>query len=90
MLDDEDFDIAFAAYEGSPVLAFILAQHLDCLRVLIQRGPQGALDAITAIDRAIDRLKPHTNFRDVDRATYHLAVTGQLKPEHEDTIRQQR
>jgi hypothetical protein len=79
-LDAEDWQIVFRAYAEYPMLAFILAQHFDCLKGLIQGGPQRVIEAIASLDLAIESLKPHTKFRDADWETYHLAVTGNLSP----------
>jgi hypothetical protein len=89
-LDAEDWKVVFQAYAEYPILAFILAQHFQCVKDLIQGGPQEAIQAITMADQAIDSLMPHTNFGDVDRNTYRLAVAGKLKPEHDETIRERR
>lgn len=89
-LDAEDWEVVFQAYAEYPILAFILAQHFQCVKDLIQGGPQGAIQALAMLDQAIDGLMPHTNFRDVDRDTYRLAVAGKLKPEHDETIRERR
>lgn len=85
--DAEDWQIVFRVYAEYPILAFILAQHFQCVKDLIQGGPQGAIQAVAIVDQAIDNLMPHTNFREVDRNTYRLAVAGKLKPEHDETIR---
>lgn len=89
-LDTEDWEVVFRAYADYPILAFILAQHFQCVKDLIQGGPQGAIQAIAIADQAIDSLMPYTNFRDVDRSAYLLAVAGKLKPEHDETIRERR
>lgn len=78
-LDSEDWEIAFQAYAEYPILAFILAQHFNYLKELIERG-RGS-EAVTAIDRAVDGLMPRTDFRDAGRTVYRLAVTGNLKPD---------
>lgn len=82
-LDAEDWDIVFEAYREYPILAFILAQHLDCLKTFIQRGPEGQTEAIAALDRAIEVLMPHTLFREAGRDVYLLAVAGRLPIEQE-------
>ena len=61
-LDSEDWQIVFQAYAEFPILAFILAQHFDCLKGLIQSRPRGAIEAFAAIDRGIESLMPHTIF----------------------------
>lgn len=77
-LDSEDWQVVFRVYAGSPVLALILAQHFDYLKGLVQSGPQGTIEGVTALECAIDALMPHTEFKDAE--TYRLAVTGNLKP----------
>ena len=77
-LDAEDWEIVFKAYEEYPVLALILAQHLDCLKTFVQSGREGRERAVEAIDRAIESLMPHTHFKDAGRKTYLLAVVGEL------------
>jgi hypothetical protein len=81
LLDADDWNVVFQAYAEYPILAFILAQHFQCVKELIQRGPQGAIQAIAIVDQAIASLMPHTNFRDTGRSVYLLAVAGKLPPE---------
>ena len=78
--DAEDWQVVFQAYAEFPILAFILAQHFDCLKGLVERGPQGAMEAMGTLNLAIESLQTHTKFRDADREIYHLAVTGKLSP----------
>lgn len=85
-LDAEDWDIVFRAYAEYPILAFILAQHFDCVKTLLKRGPQGRREVLAAIDRAIESLMPRTNFRDAGLKIYLLAVAGNLSPEQEEVI----
>jgi hypothetical protein len=87
-LDCEDWAIAFQAYAEYPILAFILAQHLDFVKVLIQHSPKGQEAAITGLERGIDALMRYTTFRDVGRTAYLLAVAGNLKPDDEAMVRQ--
>jgi hypothetical protein len=85
-LDAEDWDIVFEAYTEYPILAFILAQHLAHLKELIKGERRGRAEALAAIDRAIESLMPHTNFRDAGRKVYLLAVAGELTHEQEEMI----
>ena len=86
-LDSEDWEVAFRAYTEYPILAFILAQHFNYLKELVERGRKA--EAVEGLDRAIESLMPHTSFRDAGRTVYQLAVTGNLKPDYEHTIREQ-
>jgi hypothetical protein len=88
LLDAEDWNIVFQAYTEFPILAFILAQHLHGVKTLIEQGPKGATEAIGGIERAIECLMPHTNFRDAGRTIYMLAVTGTLSAEQEEKLRE--
>ncbi len=87
-LDAEDWNIVFQAYTEFPILAFILAQHLNGVKTLIESGPQGSVEAIAGLDRAIESLMPHTNFRDAGRKVYLLAVAGTLSTEQEEKLRE--
>jgi len=87
-LDREDWNIVFAAYTEYPILAFILAQHLHSVKELIQGTPENIAEAIAGLDRAIEVLMPHTNFRDAGRKVYMLAVAGTLSTEQEAKLRE--
>jgi hypothetical protein len=82
-LDYEDWQIVFEVYEGYPILAFILAQHLDFVKVLIQHSAEGRESAIDGLDRAIEVLRPFTPLGDAERRIYLSAVAGTLTPERE-------
>jgi hypothetical protein len=87
-LDAEDWQIVFQAYAEYPILAFILAQHLNSVKTLIQSGLEDTALAIAGLDRAIEVLMPHTNFRDAGRKVYLLAVAGTLSTEQEEKLRE--
>ena len=79
-LDSEDWEIVFQAYEEYPILAFILAQHLDYLRDLIEQKDDRE-SAIDGLDLAIEALQAFTGFRNADLKIYLSAVAGTLPPE---------
>lgn len=79
-LDSEDWEIVFQAYEAYPILAFILAQHLDYLRDLIEQKNDRE-SAVFGLDLAIEALQPLTNFRNTELSIYLSAVAGTLTPE---------
>ncbi len=86
VMDAEDWQIVFRVYAEYPILAFILAQHFNHVKELIEHGH--GVEAVTGLDRAIESLMPHTNYRDAGRTVYRLAVAGNLKPDDEETIRE--
>ena len=85
-LDSEDWEVTFQAYAEYPILAFILAQHFNYLKELVERGRKA--EAVVALDLAIESLMPHTDFRDAGRTVYLLAVNGNLSPQHYANNRQ--
>ena len=87
-LDAEDWNIVFQAYAEYPILAFILAQHLTTVKTLMQAGREGREEAVAGLDRAIESLMPHTEFRNAGRKVYFLAVAGTLSIEDEEKIRE--
>ena len=92
-LDHEDWQIAFQPYSAFPDLAFILAQHLHGVTKLIEKGARGTAEALSALDRAIECLMPHTRFadsryREIARKFYLQAVAGKLTLEQEDKLRE--
>ena len=84
-LDDEDWRIAFEPYEGQPRAALTLGFHLAELKRLVDGLKKH--DAITAIDRAIDCLFEHSDFRSVGRELFLTAIEGQLTTDKEELIR---
>jgi hypothetical protein len=87
-LDSEDWEIVFQAYAEYPILAFILAQHLNGVKTYIQQGREGKREALAALDRAIERLMPHTEFRHAGLRVYLQAVAGTLSTDDEDKARE--
>lgn len=84
-LDDEDWQIAFGPYAGSPQAALTLGFHLTELKRLIDGlKKQQALDAI---ERAIDCLYEHSDFRSVSRELFSEAIEGRLTTDKEEVLR---
>lgn len=77
-LDAEDWEIAFTAYAQYPILALTLAQHLSALQDYIQREP---LKATAAINRAVESLYEHSEFRSVSLELFRATVQGHLSIE---------
>ena len=84
-LDCEDWQIAFAPYVKYPLLALVLAQHLTALQDLAQSD---AAKATAAINRAVDQLYEHSQFRSVSLELFRAAVQGRMSAEVENLIRQ--
>jgi hypothetical protein len=75
-LDAEDWAVAFTPYAQYPILALTLAQHLTALQDYIQREP---LKATAAINRAVESLYEHSEFRSVFEPQYRERSPLNLK-----------
>ena len=84
-LDCEDWQIAFQPYVKHPFLAFALAQHLMALQDYVQRD---ASKATAAINRAVDALYEHSDFRSVSLELFRASVQGRMSVEVENLINQ--
>ena len=84
-LDDEDWQIAFEPFEGKPRAALTLGFHLAELKRLVEDLKKH--DATTAIDRAIDCLFEHSDFRSAGRELFLTAIEGKLTTDKEELIR---
>lgn len=82
-LDAEDWQIAFAAYVNHPFLALALAQHLSALQDCLQSD---AGKATAAINRAVDALYEHSEFRSVSFELFRATVQGRLPVDTENLI----
>jgi hypothetical protein len=84
-LDCEDWQIAFAPYLKHPFLALALAQHLTALQDYVQSETG---KATAAINRAVDALYEHSEFRSVSLELFRATVQGRLPVEQENLVRQ--
>ena len=84
-LDDEDWQIAFEPYEGKPQAALTLGFHFTELKRLIDGLMKH--QALAAIDRAIDHLYEHSDFRSVSREMFLTAIEGKLTTDKEEALR---
>src|SRR5687768_18500859 len=85
-LDAEDWDIAFAPFADHPYAALNLAYHLARLKQLLNGKLSDIPEAIAAIDRAIDRLYEHSEFRYVGHKLFRQAVDGALTAKTEKMV----
>jgi hypothetical protein len=85
-LDAEDWDVVFAPFKDHPYAALNLAYHFARLKQLLTGKLNDIPDAIAAIDRAIDRLYEHSEFRNVGHDLFLQAVQGVLTAENEQTV----
>jgi hypothetical protein len=85
-LDCEDWEIVFAPYVEHPRLALALAQHLTALQDYIQTDATTV--AIAAINRAVEELYEHSDFRSVSLELFRATVQGRLSVEIESLINQ--
>jgi hypothetical protein len=84
-LDAEDWQIAFEPYLNHPFLALALAQHLTALQDYVQSD---AIKATAAINRAVDALYEHSEFRSVSLELFRATVQGRLSVDLENLIHQ--
>jgi hypothetical protein len=84
-LDCEDWQIAFGPYLNHPFLALALAQHLTALQDYVHSD---AGKATAAINRAVDALYEHSEFRSVSLQLFRASVQGRLTVEVESLIHQ--
>jgi hypothetical protein len=83
--DEEDWQIAFEPFQGHPYAALQLGFHLIELKKLI--NALNTREALAALDRAIDRLYEHSDFRSVSRDLFLIAIQGNLTTDKEDALR---
>jgi len=84
-LDAEDWEIAFEPYVKHPLLALVLAHHLSALQDYVQSD---AVQATAAINRAVDSLYEHSEFRSVSLELFRAKVHGRMSLEAENLIHQ--
>ena len=87
-LDAEDWEIAFEVYEGQPLSALTLAYHLTTLKSYLQNETKNIPEALAAIDRAVDSLYQHSDFRRVSHQLFRTTIEGALTIEQENLINQ--
>ena len=83
-LDCEDWEIVFAPYVEHPLLALALAQHLTALQDYIQTEAIAA--ATGAINRAVEELYEHSDFRAVSLELFRATAQGRLPVDVENII----
>jgi hypothetical protein len=81
-LDAEDWQIVFEPYAQCPILALVLGQHLTALQDLAQSDAERAT---AAINRAVDELYKHSQFRFVSLELFRATVQGRL-PVHVENV----
>jgi len=82
-LDCEDWQIAFQPYVKYPLLALALAQHLTALQDYVQTD---AGKATAAINRAVNSLYQHSEFRSVSLELFLAAVQGRMTTDVENLV----
>ena len=83
-LDCEDWEIVFAPYVEHPLLALALAQHLTALQDYIQT--EAIVAATGAINRAVEELYEHSDFRSVSLELFRATVQGRLPVDVENIV----
>ena len=85
-LDAEDWDVVFAPFKDHPYAALNLAYHFARLKQLLTGKLTDIPEAVAAIDRAIDRLYEHSEFRNVGHSLFRQTVAGDLPAATEKTV----
>ena len=85
-LETEDWHISLAPFEGRPLDALTLAFHLTSLKQDIEGLRMH--EALASLDRAIDCLFEHSEFRSVGREMFLTAIKGELTTDKEEMLRQ--
>ena len=87
-LDAEDWEIAFAPYEGNPGAALSLGFRLMVLKSYLAVEPLKIQDAIKALDLAVEVLFPHTQFHGVSQELFRKVIEGKLTFEEDQKLRE--
>jgi len=82
-LDAEDWQIAFNPYIKHPLSALTLAHHLAKLKEYVESD---VAEATAAIDRAVDCLYEHSEFRSVGYELFRVAVEGRMTIDQENVV----
>jgi hypothetical protein len=85
-LDAEEWEATFEPYEGHPYDALQLGFRFAALKQLIRELKLD--EAIAAIDRGVDALYEHSEFRSVSRELFQSGIDGKLTFEQEEMLRQ--
>ncbi|HKR13529.1 MAG TPA: hypothetical protein VJT15_15800 [Pyrinomonadaceae bacterium] len=85
-LDADDWDVAFEPFADHPYAALNLAYHLATLKQLLSGKIADIPEAIAAIDRAIDRLYEHSEFRNAGHSLFRQTVEGALTAKAEKVV----
>jgi len=84
----KDWKSVFEVYVRNPSDALTLAQLLEQVKELIERGPKGRREAVAQLELAINALYPHTSFDKVSRKLFRQRIAGTLKFRQEERLRE--
>ncbi|HET8671058.1 MAG TPA: hypothetical protein VFM05_10650 [Candidatus Saccharimonadales bacterium] len=83
-LDAEEWEATLEPYKGHPYDALQLGFRFAALKQLIRELKLD--EAIAAIDRGIDVLYEHSDFRSVSRELFQMGIDGQLTHDQEELL----
>jgi hypothetical protein len=86
-LDAEDWELAFAAYQGNTNAALNMAFNLMVMKAYLSYDPPKIKELLNGIDHAINALYPYTQFHDVCHDMYIKVVGGDLTLEEEEVLK---
>jgi len=86
-MDEEDWEVAFKAYEGRPSDALTLGCKLGMLRAYLEAQTIQCRQAIKALDLALEILFPFTSFHDASFDLFIKYTQVGLTFEQEQMVR---
>src|SRR6185503_18657643 len=85
-LDIEDWELAFAAYDGHTSAALSMGFCLMVMKGYLSYDPPKIEEVLDGLDHAIEALYPYTQFHDVCRGMYLKVIGGKLTLEEEQML----
>lgn len=81
--DYESWEIVIEPYFAYPEAALGLARHFATMRAYLKSTPPNVLQAVDALDLAIEALYRHTQFQSGSYELYETVIEGRADRAHE-------
>ncbi|HKU74492.1 MAG TPA: hypothetical protein VJR02_11270 [Pyrinomonadaceae bacterium] len=82
-LDSEDWQIVLEPYFAHPEAALGLARLFAIMRTYLKGTPPDVLEALDALDLAVESLYQHTQFQSGSYELYEIVIEGRASRAHE-------